>query len=69
MSLGINQDDQICPFPNTRTLKCLNPFCGFTWGENMDEVQLRVLENVSECPMCHGTEFEIVNYNFYGVKR
>lgn len=35
----------------------------------MDEVQLRVLENVSECPMCHGTEFEIVNYNFYGVKR
>lgn len=63
-SRGANEDGKICPFPNARTLKCLNPFCGFTWGEDMDEVTSRVLEGLSECPRCHGTEYEIVNYNF-----
>lgn len=67
MVKGINQDNKVCPFPNTRTLQCLNPFCGFTWGEDMDEVSLRRIDGLSECPMCHGTEYEIVGYNFKGV--
>lgn len=66
---GANEDNRICPFPNTRTLKCKNPFCGFTWAEEMDEVTLRVLGNLSECPMCHGKEYVVWNYNFKGVER
>lgn len=67
MVRGVNEDGKICRVPNTRTLKCLNKFCGFTWAENMDEVLLRRVENVSRCPKCFGNEFEIVNYNFKGI--
>ena len=66
MSRGVNQDDIVCPFPNTRTLKCLNPFCGFTWAEDMDEVGYMSID-YHECPKCHGNEYKVVNYNFKGV--
>lgn len=69
MMRGVNEDGEICPFPNTRTLKCLNPFCGFTWAEDMDEVSLRVMDGLSECPKCHGDEYKIINYNFKGLNQ
>ena len=64
---GANEDNTISRFPNTRTLKCKNPFCGFTWAEDMDEVNLRVECITPECPKCGSSDYEIVNYEFKKV--
>lgn len=64
---GANEDGMISPFPNTRTLKCKNPFCGFTWAEDMDEVWFRAGCISPECPKCGSEDYEIVNYEFKKV--
>lgn len=59
---GINHDGRVCPFPNTRTLMCLNQFCGFTFAEVMDEVALRRCEMQVRCPKCGYERLKIVSY-------
>ena len=59
---GINHDGHVSPFPNTRTLMCLNQFCEFTFAEEMDEVVLRRCEVNVQCPKCGCERVKIVSY-------
>lgn len=64
MMKGANEDNIICTVEGTISYKCLNPFCGYTFAESIEDNYYRhpTIQDVQICPMCHGDEVEMVHF-------
>ena len=62
---GCREDDRVCPFHDTQTRKCLNPFCGFSFAVPFEDIRFaRMVGCISSCPKCGYEESKVIHMQF-----